>query len=156
MSRPMRAVLICMRVYLSPWEGGEQLERVALAESIWRRIMALLAPTVNCLRGNVNPLCLFADLNRVTDISGETRRAFEIRQLPDWLSSPLCHYCLQCLCNCWRGPGQSKDGYLSITVPPSHPLSSSERCVLLLISSTCQKLSEQLLGRTATLLIPDT
>lgn len=67
-----------------------------------------------------------------------------------------CHYCLHRLCNCWRGPGQSKDGYLSITVPPSHPLSTSERCVLLLISSTCQKLGEQLLGRTAALLILDT
>lgn len=108
---------------------------------------------MNCLRGYLNPLRLFANLNRITDTSSQTCSPFEIQQLLDWLSS---YYSLQCLCNCRGGPGQSENGYLSITVPPSHPLSSSERCTLLLIFSTCQKLGEQLLGRTATLLNLDT
>lgn len=137
-----------------PMGGGRIIgERVTLADSILRKIMALLPLTVNCLRGYLNPLRLFANLNRITDTSGQTCSPFEIQQLLDWLSS---HYSLQCLCNCQGGPGQSENGYLSITVPPSHPLSSSERCTSLLIFSTCQKLGEQLLGRTATLLNLDT
>lgn len=51
----------------------------------------------------------------------------------------------------------AKTGIFPLQQPlSSHLLSSSERCVLLLISSTCQKLGEQLRGRTAALLIPDT
>lgn len=44
---------------------------------------------------------------------------FELRQQQSWPSSLLSH---PHLCNCSRGPGQSKDRYLSITVPSSHTL----------------------------------
>lgn len=118
MSRLMRAVLIYMRVNLSLWEVGRELERdLTVADSILRKVMSLLPLAVNCWREYVK-LCLFANLNSITDTGGQTCSPFEIRQLPDWLSSALCHYCLHCLYNCCRGPGQSKDGCLSITVPP--------------------------------------
>lgn len=140
-----------------PMRVGKTIsERVTMADSFLREIMELLPLTVDCSGKYVKLLYLFANVNSITDASGQTCSPFEIWQFADWLSSPLCHYCLHCLCNCWRGPGQSKDGYLSITVLPSHPLSSSERCAFLLIFSTCQKLGEQLLGWTATFLILDT
>lgn len=112
--------------------GGETIGgRATLADSILKVITELVPLTEDCLRECIKPLCMIIQsaspkLDFVTAVS------------------VLCYL---------RGTGQSKDEYLSIT---PHSLSSSERCIFLLISTTCQKLGEQLLSWTATLLILDT
>lgn len=86
---------------------------------------------------------VFANPNRITDFNGQTLGRFDTQQLLGWLSS--C-YSPRCLCYCQRGPDRSRDGYLSITLPPAPPhlhlhlhllpphlLPSSERCISLLI-----------------------
>lgn len=49
--------------------GGRRTigEKVTLAASFLRMIMALLPSTGNCLREYLNLLCLFANLNRIID-----------------------------------------------------------------------------------------
>ena len=104
----MRAVLIYTRLHLSLMGGvGTIGERVTVADSIPRKIMARQPLTV------FKAPCLFANLNRITDTSGQTCSPFEIRQLPDWISSPLCHYCLHCLGNCRGGPARPKQRWVS-------------------------------------------
>ena len=115
--------------------------------------MSLLPLRGNCNNGvHVTLLCLLTEFQTA---ASQTCIPFEIRQLLDWLSSAPFHYCLHHLSGPER-PGPKHRRCLSITVPPSHPLSSSERCVLLLISFTRQKLGEQMLGQTAALLVLDT
>lgn len=147
-----RAVLIYMRVHLSLWEAGERLKE-GVTRSILGAIMAPLPLTVTCLRGNLKPLCLFCEPRQHRGHGGQTRS-------PDNSRTGFHHrrvITVFAVCAiAGEARAESRDGYLSIAVPRSHPLSSSERCALLLISPTCQKLGEQLLGRTAALLILDT
>lgn len=49
MSRLMRAVLIYVRVNLSLWELGKELEKdFTVADSILRKVMSLLPLALNC------------------------------------------------------------------------------------------------------------
>lgn len=95
-------------------------------------------------------MSLFANLNRITDINGQT---VCLISSSSWTG--FHHVTIFSVCVIAKG-APTEDGYLSITAPRPHPLSSSERCISLLISSTCQKLGEHLLGQTATLLNKDT
>ncbi len=77
MPRLMRAVLIYMRVNLCLWEVGKELEKdLTVADSILRKVTALLSLAVSCLREYVKPLCLFANLNSITDAGGQTCSLF--------------------------------------------------------------------------------
>lgn len=132
-----------------PMGGGWTIgERVTPADFILRRIMALPRLTANCLRGY---LCLC--LQTSTELQTST-----VKQSVWYPAAPrLAFIMLQSSASVLLPKGAlTEDGYLSITVPRPHPLSSSESCISLLISSTCQKLGEHLLGQTATLLNKDT
>lgn len=154
MSRLMRVVLIYMKMYLSLWGLGKQWEiEVCWLISFWgrwlsyflwqwivkvdmeNRCVCLQTSTILQTPSVKHEVCLNSDNSRT---GFHHHRVITVGAIAE------------------EARAKAKMSIFPLQWPPSHPLSSSERCVFLLISSTCQKLGEQLLGWTATLLIPDT